>query len=92
MMGLIYVFFVLTAPNYVGCYKDSHDRDLPEAHIRHRSMTGEMCVAHCRENGYHFAGVVSGAHLHSFTSGMNKLSDANGNILIVMQHFEKYFP
>ncbi|XP_019614795.1 PREDICTED: IgGFc-binding protein-like [Branchiostoma belcheri] len=51
------VFFSFTsAGGYKGCYVDQRNRVFPHAQTSSNSMTTAVCVAHCRKNGYAYAG------------------------------------
>ena len=43
-----------------GCFIDKDDRDLRYAFISRNNMTIEMCLQHCFDNDYKFAGVQVG--------------------------------
>ena len=49
----------VTGENYVGCFNDTHDRDLPEDHYEDPANTVDKCIIHCRSFGWQYAGVVS---------------------------------
>ena len=42
---------------YVGCFTDNPARHLPDLRYDNDSMTQEMCIVHCRDQGYSFAGL-----------------------------------
>ena len=44
---------------YLGCFLDSHMRDMPWTPMEDAKMTVDLCIQHCRLQGYPFAGVVS---------------------------------
>ncbi|KAI8512191.1 hypothetical protein Bbelb_088300 [Branchiostoma belcheri] len=46
----------LTVRGYKGCYVDQRNRVFPHAQTSSNSMTTAVCVAHCRRNGYAYAG------------------------------------
>ncbi|XP_035686690.1 uncharacterized protein LOC118422928 isoform X2 [Branchiostoma floridae] len=41
---------------YEGCYKDGKRRRLPDALLISEDMTADICVKHCRQEGYSYAG------------------------------------
>ncbi|XP_019639221.1 PREDICTED: plasminogen-like [Branchiostoma belcheri] len=41
---------------YQGCYKDGERRRLPHAFLVRADMTADVCVQHCRQKGYTYAG------------------------------------
>ncbi|XP_035686749.1 uncharacterized protein LOC118422970 [Branchiostoma floridae] len=41
---------------YQGCFKDGKRRRLPEALLISMDMTADVCVKHCRQEGYSYAG------------------------------------
>ncbi|XP_078700188.1 uncharacterized protein LOC144926973 isoform X2 [Branchiostoma floridae x Branchiostoma belcheri] len=41
---------------YQGCYKDGERRRLPHAFRQRADMTADVCVQHCRQKGYTYAG------------------------------------
>ncbi|KAI8520704.1 hypothetical protein Bbelb_004580, partial [Branchiostoma belcheri] len=41
---------------YQGCYKDGERRRLPHAFRQRADMTADVCVQHCRQRGYAYAG------------------------------------
>ncbi|XP_066269746.1 uncharacterized protein [Branchiostoma lanceolatum] len=41
---------------YMGCYKDSKKRRLPKGPKISQEMTTDLCIEHCRDEGYNYAG------------------------------------
>lgn len=56
-VALLLVTEVASARQYIGCYVDKSTRDLPSAFISRGAMNVGQCVAHCRTNGFRFAGL-----------------------------------
>ena len=53
----------------VGCYRDGEDRDLTYGPVESLYMNPGMCIYHCREKGFLYAGLQvrwprSGLHTH----------------------------
>lgn len=54
---------IAQAPRYLGCWKDSDDRAMPAVHTTFDSqLTNAVCVQHCRQQGYGYAGTQFHSH------------------------------
>ncbi|XP_071103917.1 uncharacterized protein [Haliotis cracherodii] len=42
---------------YIGCFIDGRVRLLPSAYMTSSSMTPDVCISHCKQKGYRYAGV-----------------------------------
>lgn len=50
--------------SYVQCGSDSPARALPEAYYQDPSMNVNMCLSHCAQQGYVFAGLEASTECH----------------------------
>ena len=48
--------------DYLGCFKDTPDRDITGSHSESPTMSVEICLATCREGGYSVAGLQFASH------------------------------
>lgn len=47
--------------SFIGCFKDTADRDLAGAFVSSPTMTIQTCLARCRDGGFAFAGLQYGS-------------------------------
>ena len=49
--------FVCVTGDYVGCFRDRQQRDLPKGHEFRKNNSPQLCIATCAQLSYAFAGV-----------------------------------
>ena len=49
-----------TGPEYLGCFIDKEERDIKGSFARTKSMTTDVCVSECRQQGYKIAATQYG--------------------------------
>ena len=66
-------------PEYLGCFVDNAERDIKGSFLRTKTMTNEMCINTCQEQGYKIAGTQYGEQCFCGNSygSLDRASDAD---------------
>jgi len=66
-------------PEYLGCFVDNAERDIKGSFLRTKTMTNEICIKTCQEQGYKIAGTQYGEQCFCGNSfgDLGRASDAD---------------